>query len=399
MSENEFELETTRFLSDFPSELETLENLILNLTRNKSSMPDLTHILRFSHSLKGAAGGYGLHLIVTIVHRMEDSLHYLNITNPSIDELIDQLLHHKDYLEKTWIAYKEKDLDKLLKIRIELGLNESSSKSSKDALEINIKMPYRILLIEPSKVIVKSIINHLQTRQVEVASLKDGYEALGRLLNEPFDLIVTSGQIPTIDALRLLQILSIVPNPNRETQVIVLSSSKEKFIYSPFKNLIVLEKDPNLASNILSFLMHVPVKDTPIIPQGADRKLSILIVDDSQDIHRLIDIAFRNFPNVSINHLDDPTGTETIIQKIKPDLILLDVQMPQISGDQLFQKLKANHDLLLPAIAFLTGTENPDEIARLTALGPIALFKKPFSPKQLPKDIFALMQEKLVNAS
>ena len=108
--------------------------------------------------------------------------------------------------------------------------------------------------------------------------------------------------------------------------------------------MVVLEKTASLDQELretlekmirpsASLLNVSPSKPPKITGTGG---LKILVVDDSQDIHKLMDLSFRKLPEVKILHCLNPLEAEGVAQSENPDLILLDVQMPEISGEELF---------------------------------------------------------------
>ena len=83
------------------------------------------------------------------------------------------------------------------------------------------------------------------------------------------------------------------------------------------------------------------------------QKKSILIVDDDQDIRDLLSYNLQK-SGYSINEAINGFDCLEKIKKIKPNLILLDVMMPEMDGLEVCQQIKSdpkNHDIL---ICFLT---------------------------------------------
>lgn len=83
------------------------------------------------------------------------------------------------------------------------------------------------------------------------------------------------------------------------------------------------------------------------------------------------------------------SGTEALEQVplFDPDLILLDVVMPTLSGPDTFEALRTMLGPAMCPVAFLTATSDAASMAELCDLGAIAVLAKPFDPKQLAQDI------------
>ncbi|GHT51936.1 hypothetical protein FACS1894102_7780 [Spirochaetia bacterium] len=70
------------------------------------------------------------------------------------------------------------------------------------------------------------------------------------------------------------------------------------------------------------------------------------------------------------------------MQKIKPDIILLDIEMPEMSGTEAMQILKNSSDSSIPII-FLTADESAETKKEALELGAADYIPKPFSGEGL----------------
>ena len=123
---------------------------------------------------------------------------------------------------------------------------------------------------------------------------------------------------------------------------------------------------------------------------GAGHK-KILIVEDEQDILDLITLYLEKegFRTVSAK-----TGTEGLrqVKQEKPDLVVLDLMLPEIDGLEICKRLRAAPDTaLLPIIMLTAKAEESDTVIGL-ALGADDYVTKPFSPKALVARIKALLR-------
>ena len=116
-----------------------------------------------------------------------------------------------------------------------------------------------------------------------------------------------------------------------------------------------------------------------------ERKPCIFLVDDS--------IINLNSGKNALSHLYTvitiPSGEKLFptLEKLKPELILLDIDMPGMSGYDVIKGLKLNPDSADIPVIFLTGkNENEDELLGLS-LGAVDYITKPFSPPILLKRV------------
>ncbi len=121
------------------------------------------------------------------------------------------------------------------------------------------------------------------------------------------------------------------------------------------------------------------------------QRKSILIVDDDQDIRDLLSYNLQK-SGYSVNEAINGFDCLEKIKTIKPNLILLDVMMPEMDGLEVCQQIKSdpkNHDIL---ICFLTARgEDYSQIAALEAGGDDYV-TKPIKPKVLISRINAILR-------
>lgn len=90
-------------------------------------------------------------------------------------------------------------------------------------------------------------------------------------------------------------------------------------------------------------------------------KKKILIVDDEKALIRMLKINLESTGNFEIEGEDRGSRACETALKFKPDIILMDVIMPDISGDQVAAKIRAHPELCKTPIIFLTATVSRQE--------------------------------------
>ena len=113
-------------------------------------------------------------------------------------------------------------------------------------------------------------------------------------------------------------------------------------------------------------------------PQSLETQ-KILIIDDSlQNVlflqNSLSDLADIHFSLSGIEGL-------AMVNKISPDIIILDIAMPEMDGWQVCKELKSNPITQAIPIIFITGVDQPDAEELALAQGAIDFITKPFDPK------------------
>ena len=105
----------------------------------------------------------------------------------------------------------------------------------------------------------------------------------------------------------------------------------------------------------------------------------ILIIDDSPDIINLISGLLKSFYKVKAAN-NGGTGLKIAQSDNTIDLILLDIMMPNISGFEVCQQLKADVNTCDIPVIFLTAMTNPEDEQRGLGLGAVDYITKPISP-------------------
>lgn len=117
----------------------------------------------------------------------------------------------------------------------------------------------------------------------------------------------------------------------------------------------------------------------------------ILVVDDERD---LVDLLLINLRRAGYRTSAASNGREALalLQKDRPDLVILDIMMPEISGIEVASRMRANPDLARIPIVMLTAKgEEVDEIVGLS-VGADDYLSKPFSMKVLLARIAAMLR-------
>lgn len=109
----------------------------------------------------------------------------------------------------------------------------------------------------------------------------------------------------------------------------------------------------------------------------------ILIVEDEVQINRLIELVLQSDGFYKILKAFDGKEALNIIQNDKPDLILLDVMLPEIDGFSLCKLIKRDKNYNSVKIIMLTAKNLEIDILKGFELGAIDYITKPFSNKIL----------------
>ncbi len=115
-------------------------------------------------------------------------------------------------------------------------------------------------------------------------------------------------------------------------------------------------------------------------------KPKILIVDDEPDVVGLIERTLKVYGFDTLNAYDGIAALD-LVSAEKPDLILLDIMMPMMSGYEVCEQIKSNPQTQHIPVVCLSSAHTPDARAHSLRAGAVELITKPFMPAELVAQI------------
>jgi DNA-binding response OmpR family regulator len=108
----------------------------------------------------------------------------------------------------------------------------------------------------------------------------------------------------------------------------------------------------------------------------------ILTVDDSKTIRMIVKKAFKTY-NCELYEGENGVEGLAIAAKEMPDLIILDITMPVMTGIEMLGKLKAENDLKDIPVIMLTAESGKENVMQIVKMGVKDYIVKPFKGEQL----------------
>jgi DNA-binding response OmpR family regulator len=118
----------------------------------------------------------------------------------------------------------------------------------------------------------------------------------------------------------------------------------------------------------------------------------ILIAEDERDIRDLVAFTLR-FAGHEVFTATNGEEAVELTQKINPDLVLMDVRMPRMTGYDACRALKANPSLKDIPVVFLSAKGQESEIQQGLAAGAEEYLLKPFAPDQLTNRVKTILMK------
>jgi len=119
---------------------------------------------------------------------------------------------------------------------------------------------------------------------------------------------------------------------------------------------------------------------------GTHRK--ILILDDDMIALDIVDFLFEDHGYEVVRSSDGYSVVQSI-EELSPDIILIDLMMPKMSGQECIEALREK-GVTVPIVAF-TAIDDPEVHAAVEAAGGTLVLTKPCKPSRLLEEIEALI--------
>lgn len=116
-----------------------------------------------------------------------------------------------------------------------------------------------------------------------------------------------------------------------------------------------------------------------------EKRRHIFIVDDEATNLKVAENVLRNYYQLTL--LTSGKELLQVIHRAKPDLLLLDIEMPAMSGFEVIEKIQQDKTLQDIPVIFLTAKNDVESELRGLTLGALDYINKPFSPPLLLKRI------------
>lgn len=117
----------------------------------------------------------------------------------------------------------------------------------------------------------------------------------------------------------------------------------------------------------------------------------ILIIDDEQDIQAVAKLTLETVGGWTVTTASSGSEGVAIAVAEQPNLILLDVMMPDMDGIATLRRLQATPETQAIPVIFMTAKAQAAEQRRFSELGVIGIITKPFKAMQLPAQIAAVL--------
>lgn len=126
--------------------------------------------------------------------------------------------------------------------------------------------------------------------------------------------------------------------------------------------------------------MKIPTELLEASQQEKSISASILIVDDDRGLNQVVTkFIEKEIPDLSIFQAFDGFEAGAIMAEKKPNIILLDLDLPGVNGEDLFKKINASEEFGKPVVCVMTALKDETVLDRLKDNGVENFFIKPLN--------------------
>lgn len=117
--------------------------------------------------------------------------------------------------------------------------------------------------------------------------------------------------------------------------------------------------------------------------------LNLMVVDDSPVMRAFIQrvIALTGLETGTIYEAGDGAQALSLLRKSHVDLVLTDINMPRMNGEELIQHLEGDERLRAIPVLVVSTDSTPARVQRMLALGAKGYITKPFHPETLRDEV------------
>ncbi len=122
----------------------------------------------------------------------------------------------------------------------------------------------------------------------------------------------------------------------------------------------------------------------------------ILVAEDERDIRELINFTLM-FAGHTVTQAANGAEALELALQVKPDLIMMDVRMPKMTGYEACRQMKLHDSIRHVPVVFLSAKGQDEEVQTGIQAGAVAYILKPFAPEELTRRIAEILNQNAIS--
>lgn len=120
--------------------------------------------------------------------------------------------------------------------------------------------------------------------------------------------------------------------------------------------------------------------------------VTILMIDDEKLNSFVVAVYLKSDGYRELVHTADPVNAMSLAARIRPDIILLDIEMPRLNGIELLRLIRADETLAETTVLVLSATDDADLKSQAAGLNVAGFLKKPIQKDELLASLRGILE-------
>ncbi|GAB4532179.1 MAG: hypothetical protein Tsb0014_16360 [Pleurocapsa sp.] len=305
--------------------------------------------------------------------------------------------------KNTALNSSEVDLTELEKVETETEQKSEpepeligSSKSQSKAVKLK-----TIMVVDDSTALRRTMALSLEKNGYRVLQAKDGKDALNKIIqNSELDLVICDIEMPTMNGFEFLgarrrdsqlskiPVIMLTSRSGAKHRNLAMQLGANGYFTKPYIEQEFLVE----IGQILQQKSNLTSKSTST-PQVAVQK-TIMVIDDSSALRRTMALSLSNKGYHVLQARDGKEGLELLKNNLQTDLVICDIEMPNMNGFEFLTSRRQNAQLTKIPVAMLTSRSSDKHRTLALSLGANAYFTKPYVEEKFISKIEEIIQNK-----
>ncbi|WP_375577628.1 PAS domain-containing protein [Marivirga tractuosa] len=291
----------------------------------------------------------------------------------------------------------ESEINKGSNFSFSIDLKHSENESLEDVIDIKFEKIHNLLVVDDNVKQIESLKNLFAGLDLEIVFCQSAVEANKVLSNQKdFDLLLIDEEMPNINGIELLGMLKERDQLKNSYVIMLHKHIESEFFYSEFVDdpkVFKLPK-PILPTKLLELIQKIDSGDfsekhsleEELDQENQNVELAKILIAEDNEVNKflIIRILENTLPDSELIHAENGEIAIEEYKKHQPDLILMDIQMPLMSGIEATEIIRTieNPNHKTPIIALSAGVLK-DEKEKALAAGIDEFLEKPLIQEDL----------------
>ncbi|AGH98903.1 response regulator [Micavibrio aeruginosavorus] len=346
--------------------VEAIDNILAQRQLSPLTKDDLLRAQMLAHGMSGSGATFGFSAVSDAGRKADVFLDRLIRSMPDDGTMDDESYPEFEMLMKVLQGTCRNAVNKG-------GDGPTIPKDQSAARDGHVKEVLNVLIVDDDESLSQMLALKLVQRGIHVINARDGKAALSQCQKGVPDLIILDIMMPGLSGHEVLRRLKQDP-AYVDVPVVMLTGRAQQqdvvgALHSGAIDYVVKPFDPD----------HLVSRVEKILDAS---RYTVLIADNDPLILQLLESKFRN-RGFKVVLAGDGKDAFDIIRTNAPDLIILDVMMPEVDGISLLKRVRSNTATADIPVIMLSGHKDQRDIDRGMEAGAQDYVAKPFMPDDL----------------